>query len=452
MSPSRERHLRAISAVAEDLSGAERRKVIYLCGSLVTDGSVDRVRDTLRSKADEDGDPSLFVISVLSQLGRYDLLKREFKVGRNEIKPHIHTYGQVLPRFRVLMVTISDDLSMADVEQIKFILSKTLSRDKMGNFKTFLDVVIELEKLDLVSPERVEMVEDCLSNIGRCDLLKKVTAYKMSAQNSGQRLPQQQSSQAWGFSQMPSWHTAATSERRSPQRQSCQASDQLEQYNFKAKPRGVCVIIDCVGKDGGMLEEVFEALHFRVLRHSMLGADEILTTLRDISKERESHKGDAFVCCIISRGTANFLLGTDSGGGGLYLDKVKALFLADACPVLAGKPKLFFIQGYSVPTERENLGELETDGGQQRNNAITKDADVFWSQSWTDGRQLQQEQHHSVYLKALTDALRKTKRKMHLLDVQTVVNNAIHDHNEKNPEAHYHCDVSHTLRKHLYLQ
>lgn len=40
-------------------------------------------------------------------------------------------------------------------------------------------MTIELEKLDKVSPESVDFVEECLINIGRVDLARKVTAYKM---------------------------------------------------------------------------------------------------------------------------------------------------------------------------------------------------------------------------------------------------------------------------------
>lgn len=49
-------------------------------------------------------------------------------------------------------------------------------------------MVIELEKLDKVSSERVELVEECLANIGRLDLAKKVSAYKMTGEIQN-RLP-----------------------------------------------------------------------------------------------------------------------------------------------------------------------------------------------------------------------------------------------------------------------
>lgn len=40
-------------------------------------------------------------------------------------------------------------------------------------------MVIECEKLDIVSPERVDILEGYLRDIGRVDLARKVTAYKM---------------------------------------------------------------------------------------------------------------------------------------------------------------------------------------------------------------------------------------------------------------------------------
>lgn len=46
--------------------------------------------------------------------------------------------------------------------------------------QSFLDVVIELEKLDMVSSQKVDLVEACLKNSGRWDLAKKVKAYKNS--------------------------------------------------------------------------------------------------------------------------------------------------------------------------------------------------------------------------------------------------------------------------------
>lgn len=164
-----------------------------------------------------------------------------------------------------------------------------------------------------------------------------------------------------------------------------------------------------------MLEQTFKALHFSVVLYKWLCVDEILSALTEALKRRENRDGDGFICCIISRGTENHLLGTDLYAVGLKLDRLKRLFTAAACPALVGKPKLFFIQRYSIPesqpfARREHRDEdLETDGCKEKTkyDVIPEDADVFWSHCWTEEHQLEQGQHNSVYLKALKDALHK---------------------------------------------
>ena len=160
------------------------------------------------------------------------------------------------------------------------------------------------------------------------------------------------------------------------------------------------------------------------------------SVLRDASRRLGAQLGDdAFVCCIISRGTSARLLATDPGqrGTGLDLDLVRHLFSGNACPMLAGKPKLFFIQRYDVqqpsdPQARPSSAaphrdsDLETDGvargggargGGARGGgaAVPTDADVFWSHCWTSERQLEQGKHRSAYLGALADGLLKGRRR-----------------------------------------
>ncbi|KAE8299412.1 CASP8 and FADD-like apoptosis regulator Caspase-like protein [Larimichthys crocea] len=223
---------------------------------------------------------------------------------------------------------------------------------------------------------------------------------------------------------------------------------QQELYKFNTNPRGVCVIIDCVGNDGDMLEQTFKALHFDVILHKWLSVEETLSAFREIVRQREVlERADGFVCCIISRGTESHLLGTDLYNRGLGLDNVRRLFTAEACPMLAGKPKLFFIQRYSIqeyqPCARtyHRDEDLETDGcdGLARCQFIPTDADVFWSHCWTDEMNFSKETSSLLYLKALTDVLHKGQmRKTNLVDAHIEVNRAIFEHNKRNPGAMYH--------------
>ena len=98
-----------------------------------------------------------------------------------------------------------------------------------------------------------------------------------------------------------------------------------------------------------MLEHTFKTLHFSVVLRKLLSVDDTLSTLRGIFRQRQNHGGDGFICSIISRGTTSHLLATDSYTAGLRLDMVRHLFTADACPMLAGRCKLLFIQRHSVP-------------------------------------------------------------------------------------------------------
>ncbi|XP_070831502.1 CASP8 and FADD-like apoptosis regulator [Chaetodon trifascialis] len=463
--------LQAINQIAEALSSSERRRLFYLCESLDTDNSVACMKEMLKRKVMRDESGHLFLMELMLRLRRFDILRKVCNTSRDEVERTL-TYREVLPRFRVLMANISEDMDSEDLHRVTFLFGNTLSREKMENAKSFLDVMIELEKLDIVSPERVDVLEECLLNIGRVDLAKKVKAYKTpvaTSKHSSQKqrcraprpfLPPNSSHPQQQARQAEPHHSASEKIPVSVYReQSCQSH--LDLYKFNTNPRGTCVIIDCVGNDGDMLEQTFKALHFNVVIYKWLSVDDILAALRGIFRQRENLEGDGFVCCIISRGATNRLLGTDPYSIGLHLDNVRGLFTADVCPMLAGKPKLFFIQRYSIgefqPCARidHRDEDLETDGcdGLPRYDLIPTDADVFWSHCWTDERQLEQGHHRSIYLKALTDALQRgQKRKTHLVDVHTEVNGAIFEHNKRNPGSEYLIELKHTLRKDLYLQ
>ncbi|CAN9497844.1 unnamed protein product [Ophioblennius macclurei] len=458
MADSDQRQLQEINQIAESLSSNERRTLSYLCESLDSDSSVARVKETLKGKVRCHQDAQLLLSELMLRLGRFDVLRKLYKLNRNDVERTLR-YTQTLSEFRVLMANVSENLVKEDLDGMKFLLGNTLSREKIENAENFLDVIIELEKLDLVSPERVDMVETCLNNIGRLDLAKKVTSYKRSVQTPDPVSPSQQSCQV---SVHRSLHTQCLvrGNTASPAGRERSSQSSRESYKFNANPRGVCVIIDCVGNDGGILEETFKALHFNVTLHQWLSVGDMHSVLTDISRQSENYRGDGFVCCIISRGATDYLLGTDLYGRGLSMSTVRRLFTAEACPSLAGKPKLFFIQRYSTPgfvpqARMEYRDEdLETDGRDipAPRDFVATDADVFWSHCWTEAHELEKEAHHSIYLKALSEALRKCyRRQTNIVDVHTEVNRAIFEHNRRNPGANYHIDVRHTLTKNVYL-
>ncbi|TNN03109.1 hypothetical protein fugu_000138 [Takifugu bimaculatus] len=479
--------LQTINQVVEELNSSERTKLLYLCGSFETEHSTESLKELLGHKVLHDDTGQLLLGELMVRLRRFDILRKVCKTTRDEVERTLSS-RHFVPKFRVLMANISEDLASDDLNSLKFLLSQVLPREKLEKSKSFLDVVIELEKLDKVSSHSVDLVEECLVGIGRLDLTRKVSAYKKSAPLQGQE--RQLQMYIWQQYINPSiisyftsplghflHHFALISCRKHTnlfiQRSElsgeiytgcqcfiCLGWNQLESYRFTSNPRGGCLIIDCVGNDGDLLEQTFKALQFRVVVHKWLGGDQILPAIKETIRQRQYTEGDAFVCCIISRGTSNHLLGTDSCITGLPVDSVSQQFTAKGCPALAGKPKLLFIQRYNVAecqphNWREHQDEdLETDGfnGHTTVDSIPENADVFWSHCWTDEHQLEEGPHFSAYLKALTDALLKGQRRnKHITDLHTEVNGVIYEHNSRNPGATYHIDLKHTLRKNLYL-
>lgn len=92
--------LQDINAVAEALSSSECRKVLYLCGSLETDCSVEFVKQMLKSHVGGHADASLFLKALILHLERYDILKKVYKVGRRDVEHQTRTRADVFPSFR----------------------------------------------------------------------------------------------------------------------------------------------------------------------------------------------------------------------------------------------------------------------------------------------------------------------------------------------------------------
>ncbi|XP_055004921.1 CASP8 and FADD-like apoptosis regulator isoform X2 [Boleophthalmus pectinirostris] len=447
--------------LVEDLSESERRTLVFLCGSRESEHSPAHARGVLEGAVRSSERPGQVVKELLVQLRRLDLLRKLCHCGRDEVERQRGAH--LLSAYRVLMVDLSQDLTTEDLNQLKFLLGGVLPRDRLDRAKCFLDVITELEKQDEVSSDRLDLIERCLRDVNRQDLAKRVRCLtnRVPEQTQVQRSCRPFSSprpvQALNCHQQNTrpalfLHNSPGRSRQPTQREtSC--SNHLEHYRLDTNNRGVCVIIDCVGQDGELLEQTFQNLHFSVVLHRWLSVGDCQSTLRSLQQSPLLRSASAFVCCVISRGTQFHLLATDARSAGLHLDSLRRMFTPENCPGLAGKPKLFFIQTYSVSPYEPAAGyseDLETDGfpGQ---SLVPTDADVFWSHCWTSETQLQSAGHHSQYLRALMGALQAGRARSHLVDLHLRVNADVCDHNQRNPSEQYHLDLRHTLRKNLYL-
>ncbi|KAG5852472.1 hypothetical protein ANANG_G00062780 [Anguilla anguilla] len=439
-----------INEIAEELTSDECKRLFYLCGSLDTDKGLDNVRGMLKSVMNRNEADHMFLPELMFRIRRYDILKKILHTNKKEVE-RILGNGCHVSEYRVLMTDISEALGEDDLQSLIFLLNGTLPKGRTEKSTSFLDVVVELEKLGEVSCENVELIERCLRRVHRVDLAKKIQRYQAGGQsslaginvcrpavrhqcandmpamtsfvspglhNTWQCVPKPQAAENMQFSVPETgWHYSQSSP---------------EVYRMWADPRGTCVIIDCVGSDGDMLEQTFSQLHFRV----------VLCKWPSVEEPGHLHPP----------------AGHRAGGPGAAFDAVRRLFSTEACLGLAGKPKLFFIQSYSVAGLQSQRGhgdeDLEMDWPVTACAAesVPTDADIFWSLCRTSEWQLQHSGHRSVYLRALSAALLKgQERKLSLLDVHTEVNAIIYERPQSNPGEAYSISLQHTLRKTLFI-
>ncbi|KAJ8011734.1 hypothetical protein DPEC_G00061330 [Dallia pectoralis] len=163
--------------------------------------------------------------------------------------------------------------------------------------------------------------------------------------------------------------------------------DEVGLYDMSSIPRGLCFIInndnfechnkrDGTDKDASDLAKVFNQLKFTVLMCKDMKAAEIQNVLKLFSQLRQlsdlqpfdvqewtggrfdklknlPKHGDAFVCCILSHGNKQGVLGTD----GVVVHNIDILspFTNRNCSMLLEKPKLFFIQACRGKDKQEGV-------------------------------------------------------------------------------------------------
>lgn len=86
--------------------------------------------------------------------------------------------------YRVLLMEIGESLDQNDVSSLVFLTRDYTGRGKIAKDKSFLDLVIELEKLNLIASDQLNLLEKCLKNIHRIDLNTKIQKYTQSSQGA----------------------------------------------------------------------------------------------------------------------------------------------------------------------------------------------------------------------------------------------------------------------------
>uniref|UniRef100_A0A8C6QW17 CASP8 and FADD-like apoptosis regulator n=1 Tax=Nannospalax galili TaxID=1026970 RepID=A0A8C6QW17_NANGA len=171
-----------IHEVEESLDEDEKEMLLFLCRDAAENLSPSNVRDFLGS-LNERGQLSVAALAeLLYRLGRIDLLERILKTNKAAVEAHLRKYPPLVSDYRVLMMEIGENLGKSEVSSLIFLIRDYTGR---GKNKSFLDLVIELEKLKLIASDQLNLLEKCLQTIGRIDLKTKIQKYRQSGQGGG---------------------------------------------------------------------------------------------------------------------------------------------------------------------------------------------------------------------------------------------------------------------------
>ncbi|XP_069471552.1 CASP8 and FADD-like apoptosis regulator [Ambystoma mexicanum] len=471
--------------IEQELGDDERETLGFMCRDVAPDLPTHDVRGLLDALNKQGLLYPHGLAELLYRARRFDLLKRLLNIGKAAVETLLERKSMI-SEYRVLMLDISEQLDRKDVESIIFLLGDYVGHGRLAKAKTFLAVAIELEKLNLLAPHKIDLLEKCLQNIHRVDLSKRMQKYKhaghVSSKSSVRMYMNALQTSLPNLSITDPSHNpeiresvvakaingpmlCPAAERISIQESGasvCQGLD--ERYKMQSQPLGICLIIDCIGNDAGELKKTFTALHFEVQCFFYVNLDDMIQTVQDVALTPRHRHYDSFVCVLISRGSPKAVFGIDQSFQGFELDRLRKLFTGASCPGLLGKPKLFFIQNYIVPgglRELDSLLEVDEDkcrflatDGRWQSFGIPNEADIFWSHCKVDSSVLQRSSNaSSYYLFCLSQLLRDHHtRSLHLQDIHTELNRRVYERNETaDPGDHYSLLLQHTLRKKLFL-
>uniref|UniRef100_A0A2K5LS24 CASP8 and FADD-like apoptosis regulator n=1 Tax=Cercocebus atys TaxID=9531 RepID=A0A2K5LS24_CERAT len=177
-----------IHQVEEALDTDEKEMLLFLCRDVAIDVVPPNVRDLLDILRERGKLSVGDLAELLYRVRRFDLLKRILKMDRKAVETHLLRNPHLVSDYRVLMAEIGEDLDKSDVSSLIFLMKDYMGRGKISKEKSFLDLVVELEKLNLVAPDQLDLLEKCLKNIHRIDLKTKIQKYKQSGGWNGTRM------------------------------------------------------------------------------------------------------------------------------------------------------------------------------------------------------------------------------------------------------------------------
>uniref|UniRef100_A0A3B4WNW2 Caspase-8 n=1 Tax=Seriola lalandi dorsalis TaxID=1841481 RepID=A0A3B4WNW2_SERLL len=440
-----------LSHIDEELDSSEVAALCFLCLGIVNRKRMEGIKDAkqLFLRLEENGllDDGAFLAELLHTIRRADLLSL---LETDSRRPEETDARPTLSPYRVMLYRIYEDMTTENFEKMKFLLSSKLGRRQIEASDTALDLFVEMEKADLLSPTKLKDMHAVLKEFDQ-QLALTVKHYMDDSESS---------SEVNNGSQDVTFHRFYSSfegERiysdAQPNRQPSSVANEMEYYDLNHNPRGLCVVINNekflgeelkdrggTQEDANVLQSVFSRLGFTVVVHNNLTAGSIQSELTELGK-KDFLDHDALVVCVLSHGEKGCVFGTDEKK--VKLRELTSPFTSKNAPTLAGKPKLFFIQACQGGSYQEGAvpcpprpGEeevrepsLEEDAGPVHGETVAWDADFLMGMATVpECKSFRNTSTGSIYIQELCRQLMKyakSEEKDDILSVLTRVNREV---------------------------
>ena len=178
-----------------------------------------------------------------------------------------------------------------------------------------------------------------------------------------------------------------------PEKIERQPNPLAKEYEMKIFPHGLAIIINNETfrdkrhrwREGTKVDErnlvtTFRYLGYNVEVHRNRDVDQMCEIFEEI-KTRDHSSCDSFVCCILTHGERDKVVGTDSKS--VMIETLTQRLCGNSCPQLNDKPKLFFIQacrgklrsGTAVAPDNGGEDEESCSGEDEQPEHIVTDSD-----------------------------------------------------------------------------
>ncbi|XP_051872143.1 caspase-8-like isoform X3 [Pristis pectinata] len=429
--------------ITEELDEEEVRDLRFLCNDYFPIGKpMKSALDLLEALQQQNLD---IFPELLYRIQRFKLLS-DLGKRKAEMEQHLQQPGNCkISTYRVLLYNISKQIDNNELEKIIFI--SNIPKGKCQNIKVD-DPTAENTNFEGAACSSTEQKPNSIENlVSGTRALCMEPSQETSTASSMDSVPGSLPSSVWMISN---------------NKASQQNMQSIEEYKMDSSPLGICLILnnkvfpgtnynqrngtDC---DAEKLEEVFTNLGFVVQRHDNLTVQGMLEKL-EAYKKYDHNNRDCFVCCILSHGEKDVVVGTD--GKHLQIKDIRSLFSGSQCPSLLQKPKIFFIQACQGLSSQKACFITSSDSDLESDalpHSIPEDRDFLIVMSTVPECVSYRTRKGSWFIQTLCSCLEEyCSRKYDLLSILTEVNRRV---SEMHPNIKQIPEPRFTLSKKLVI-